>query len=78
MARSGYEIRLDVLRLAKDLADDRFNVELGKRIDAAGRNNNDYELPADNRETEALALADKFYDFVQQESSVSDWNETAC
>ena len=73
MARSGYEIRLDVLRIAKDLADDRYNVELSRRMDQAHNNGEDgYELPADNREAEALRLANKFYEFVQQESSVSD------
>ena len=75
MARSGYEIRLDVLRIAKDLADDRYNVELSRRMDQANSNGGDgvtYELPADNREAEALRLANKFYEFVQQESSVSD------
>ena len=71
MARSGYEIRLDVLRIAKDLADDRYHQEVGRRIDACSKNNTDYELPADNRETETLELANKFYSFVQ-ESSVSD------
>ena len=77
MARSGYEIRLDVLRIAKDLADDRYNVELSRRMDQAHNNVEttgtvSYELPADNREAEALRLANKFYQFVQQESSVSD------
>ena len=71
MARSGYEIRLDVLRIAKDLADDRYHLECGRRINAAGNANTDYELPADDRETETLKLAEKFYSFVQ-ESSVSD------
>ena len=75
MARSGYEIRLDVLRIAKDLADDRYNVELSRVMDQAHNDGNDavrYELPADDREAEALRLANKFYQFVQQESSVSD------
>ena len=76
MARSGYEIRLDVLRIAKDLADDRYNVELSRRIDQAHNTGTTdgvmYELPADNREAEALRLAKEFYQFVQQESSVSD------
>lgn len=71
MARSGYEIRLDVLRIAKDLADDRYHQECGRRMDSSSRNNTDYELPADNRENETLELANKFYSFVQ-ESSVSD------
>ena len=34
MARSGYEIRLDVLRIAKDLADDRWHQEAERRRDA--------------------------------------------
>lgn len=71
MARSGYEIRLDVLRIAKDLADDRYHQEVSRRIDASSKNNTDYKLPADNRETETLKLASKFYSFVQ-ESSVTD------
>lgn len=71
MARSGYEIRLDVLRIAKDLADDRYHQEVGRRIDTSSKNNTGYELPADNREDETLKLANKFYSFVQ-ESSISD------
>lgn len=34
MARSGYEIRLDVLRIAKDLADSRWHEEAERRRDA--------------------------------------------
>ena len=48
MARSGYEIRLDVLRMAKDLADDRYHHEYGRRQDMAGRNNSDFYLPLGN------------------------------
>ena len=69
MARSGYEIRLDVLRLAKDLADDRFHQELGRVTEHAIRTESDYELPADEREQQTLELAKKFYSFVQDENA---------
>mgnify|MGYP001464353404 CR=1 FL=1 len=65
MARSGYEIRLDVLRMAKDLADDRFHQEATRRMDLASRNNNDYELPHDDREQQTLEIANKLYAFVE-------------
>jgi hypothetical protein len=77
MARSGYEIRLDVLRIAKDLADDRYHTTLQKKMDDATRSydlasmeDNDatwsgYETPADNREAETLRLAKEFYAFVE-------------
>ena len=65
MARSGYEIRLDVLRMAKDLADDRFHHEYGRRQDNAGRNNSDFELPEDDREQQTLEIANKLYAFVE-------------
>lgn len=66
MARSGYEIRLDVLRIAKDLADDRYHQEVERRMHTSSQSNTDYELPADNREDETLKLANKFYSFVQE------------
>jgi len=65
MARSGYEIRLDVLRMAKDLADDRFHHEYVRRQDNAGRNNSDFELPEDDREQQTLEIANKLYAFVE-------------
>ena len=78
MARSGYEIRLDVLRIAKDLADDRYHTTLHKKQEDANRHFDSasmeedsdatwcgYEVPADNREAETLRLAKEFYAFVE-------------
>ena len=65
MARSGYEIRLDVLRMAKDLADDRFHQELQRRQEIASRNNDEWTLPVDDRESKTLEIADKLYAFVE-------------
>jgi hypothetical protein len=65
MARSGYEIRLDVLRMAKDLADDRFHQELQRRQEIANRNNTEWSLPCDTREKDSLSIADELYTFVE-------------
>ena len=65
MARSGYEIRLDVLRMAKDLADDRFHQELHRRQDIANRNNTEWSLPTDTREKDSLRIAEELYTFVE-------------
>ena len=65
MARSGYEIRLDVLRMAKDLADDRFHQELQRRQEIANRNNTEWSLPTDTREKDSLRIADELYTFVE-------------
>lgn len=65
MARSGYEIRLDVLRMAKDLADDRFHQELQRKQELANRNNVEWSLPDDTREQTTLDIASKLYSFVE-------------
>lgn len=65
MARSGYEIRLDVLRMAKDLADDRYHQELNRRQEIASRNNTEWSLPSDTREKDSLRIADELYAFVE-------------
>ena len=65
MARSGYEIRLDVLRMAKDLADDRFHQELQRRQEISNRNNTEWSLPTDTREKDSLRIADELYTFVE-------------
>ena len=65
MARSGYEIRLDVLRLAKELADQTQAEQVGKVMCDASLHNTTYELPEDNREAESLRIAEQFYKFVE-------------
>ena len=65
MARSGYEIRLDVLRMAKDLADDRFHQELQRRQEIACRRSDEWTLPEDDRERKTLEIAEQLYTFVE-------------
>lgn len=68
MARSGYEIRLDVLRMAKDMADDRFHQELNRRMEIANRNNTEWSLPSDTREVDTLRIASELYTFVESKN----------
>ena len=65
MARSGYEIRLDVLRLAKELADQTQAEKVGKAMCDASLKNTTYEIPEDDREEETLRIAERFYKFVE-------------
>ena len=65
MARSGYEIRLDVLRLAKELADQTQAEKVGKAMCDASLKNTTYEIPEDIREEETLRIAERFYKFVE-------------
>jgi len=65
MARSGYEVRLDVLRLAKELADQTQADKVSKVMCDANLNNTTYEIPEDNREEETLRIAERFYSFVE-------------
>jgi len=65
MARSGYEIRLDVLRMAKDMADDRYHQELIRQQEIASRNNTEWSSPSDTREQDTLNIANELYTFVE-------------
>jgi len=65
MARSGYEVRLDVLRLAKELADQTQAEKVSKVMCDASVNNTTYEIPEDIREEETLRIAERFYSFVE-------------
>ena len=65
MARSGYEVRLDVLRLAKELADQTQAEKVCKVMDDANKNDTTYEIPEDDREEETLRIAERFYKFVE-------------
>ena len=65
MARSGYEVRLDVLRLAKELADQTQAEKVSKVMCDASLKNTTYEIPEDIREEETLRIAERFYKFVE-------------
>ena len=64
--KSGYEIRLEVLQMAMSLASERYHNRCEQlRYVAEKTNTSTYELPVDNRVTEALKLADELYGFVE-------------
>ena len=64
--KSGYEIRLEVLQMAMSLASERYHQRCEQqRYIAEKTNASAYELPVDNRVTEALKLADELYGFVE-------------
>lgn len=64
--KSGYEIRLEVLQMAMGLASERYSNQCEQlRYVAEKTNNSKYDLPVDNRVTEALKLADELYGFVE-------------
>jgi hypothetical protein len=65
MARSGYEVRLDVLRLSKELADQTQAEKVSKAMCDASLHNTTYDIPEDNREDETLRIAEGFYSFVE-------------
>jgi len=64
--KNAYEIRLEVLQMAMNLADNRWHQQLDKaRFEAERTETGTYELPEDKREREALRLAKKLYSFVE-------------
>ena len=69
--KNAYEIRLEVLQMGLGLADQRYHATLEQiRMTAEFEamktgSKYTYELPPDNRQKEALLLADSFYSFVE-------------
>jgi hypothetical protein len=55
--KNAYEIRLEVLKLAKDMADGQYYAAVEVATDKT--------QITDNRESETLRLADQFYKFVE-------------
>ena len=69
--KNAYEIRLEVLQMGLGLAENRYHTALEQiRMTAEFEamktgSKYTYELPPDNRQKEALLLADSFYSFVE-------------
>jgi len=68
--KSGYEIRLEVLQRAIDMADHRWhliNDVQRSEVDAKLKMgiNTSFKMADDNRVEEALKIADKLYKFVE-------------
>ena len=64
--KSGYEIRLEVLQMAMGLASERYHNQLDQlRYTAERTSAQSFDLPRDNRVTEALKLANELYGFVE-------------
>ena len=62
--RSGYEIRLDVLKLAEGIEGTAWARQFDMAIHAAEKNNELVDLPTDNRVDQTLATAERLYAFV--------------
>ncbi len=64
--KSGYEIRLDVLNRALDMADGKYHhANEALRYEAEKTSKTSYQTAPDNRVEEALAIADRLYKFVE-------------
>lgn len=64
--KSGYEIRLEVLQRALDMADGKFHRENDAlRYEAEKTSKSSFPTAPDNRVEEALQIAEKLYRFVE-------------
>ena len=69
--KNAYEIRLEVLQMGLGLAESRYHTTLEQirmtaEFEAVKTGSKyTYELPLDNRQEEALALAARFYSFIE-------------
>jgi len=69
--KNAYEIRLEVLQMGLGLAENRYHTSLEQirmtaEFEAVKTGSKyTYELPLDNRQEEALALAASFYSFIE-------------
>ncbi len=69
--KNAYEIRLEVLQMGLGLAENRYHATLEQirmtaEFEAVKTGSKyTYELPPDNRQAEALVLADSFYSFIE-------------
>jgi hypothetical protein len=62
--RSGYEIRLDVLKLAEGIENCAYSREYDIALHTAEKNNTPPELPLDDQVNKTLATAERLYAFV--------------
>ena len=66
IGKSGYEIRLDVLNRALDMADGKYHHQNeALRYEAEKTSKTSYPTAPDNRVEEALQIAEKLYKFVE-------------
>lgn len=64
--KSGYEIRLEVLQRALDMADARFHYQNeAARFEAEKTSKSSLPILPDNRVEDALQIAEKLYRFVE-------------
>jgi hypothetical protein len=64
--KSGYEIRLEVLQRALDMADGKYHhANEALRYEAETTSKSSYQTAPDNRIEEALQIAEKLYRFVE-------------
>lgn len=64
--KSGYEIRLEVLQRALDMAEGKFHRENDAlRYEAEKTSKISYQTAPDNRVEEAMQIAEKLYKFVE-------------
>ena len=64
--KSGYEIRLEVLQSAMNLADGKYHHQNeALRYEAEKTSKTSFPIAPDNRVEEALQIAEKLYKFVE-------------
>jgi len=64
-SKSGYEIRLEILRMAMDIESTRWSWENDAAKDAAARVGQAAKVPKDNRVEAAMKTAEVLYKFVE-------------
>jgi hypothetical protein len=62
--RSGYEIRLDVLKLAEGIENHAYSREYDRAFMSAEKANAPMDVPVDNQVDKTLATAERLYAFV--------------
>ena len=62
--RSGYEIRLDVLKLAQGIEACAYDREYNVAFNAAEKHNTELQVPTDEQVNKTLATAERLYAFV--------------
>tara|TARA_Y100000310_G_C20557336_1_gene751247 strand:- start:637 stop:858 length:222 start_codon:yes stop_codon:yes gene_type:complete len=61
------EIRLEVLRMAQQIANSQYELKASQIVHDGHVNNKAYKLPTDNRVQEILNLAEEYLEFIQVE-----------
>jgi hypothetical protein len=64
--RSGYEIRLDVLKLAQGIEAHAYDREYQVAFNAAEKNNTSVDVPTDEQVNKTLTTAERLYAFVSE------------